>query len=53
MPRVRIVHWRELVCPGGRRAERIDGVEMWEPDEVHLTEAGAVVVWKWFLPQVR
>jgi hypothetical protein len=53
MPRVKIVRWRELVCPGGRRAEEIDGVHMWEPDDVHLTEAGAVVVWKWFLPQVR
>jgi peptidoglycan/LPS O-acetylase OafA/YrhL len=53
MPRVKIVRWRALVCPGGRRAEEIDGVQMWEPDEVHLTEAGAVVVWKWFLPQVR
>ncbi len=53
MPRVKIVHWRALVCPGGRRAEEIDGVHMWEPDDVHLTEAGAVIVWKWFLPQVR
>ncbi len=53
MPRVKIVHWRDLVCPGGKRAEDIDGVHLWEPDEVHLTEKGAVVVWKWFLPQVR
>jgi len=53
MPRVKIVRWRELVCPGGRRAEVIDGVRLWDPDEVHLTEAGAVLVWKWFLPQVR
>jgi peptidoglycan/LPS O-acetylase OafA/YrhL len=53
MPRVKIVRWRNLVCPGGHRIDEIDGVRMWEPDHTHLTEKGALVVWKWFLPQVR
>jgi hypothetical protein len=53
MAHVKIVHWRELVCPNGRRRENIDGVRMWEDDEVHLSKEGTVVVWKWFLPQVR
>ncbi|HEV7526502.1 MAG TPA: acyltransferase [Acidimicrobiia bacterium] len=53
MPRVRLVRWRTLVCPGGRRAEQIGGVQLWQPDEQHLTEAGAVEVWKWWLPQIR
>jgi SGNH domain (fused to AT3 domains) len=50
---VTIVHWRELVCPGGKRAEEIDGARLWEADNVHLTDAGALAVWRWFLPQVR
>jgi peptidoglycan/LPS O-acetylase OafA/YrhL len=49
---VKVVHWRELVCPGGRRVENIDGVQLWEPDNVHLTEGGAVVVWRWWLARV-
>jgi hypothetical protein len=53
MAHVKIVHWRDLVCPNARRAETIDGVRMWEDDEVHLSKEGTVVVWKWFLPQVR
>ncbi len=50
---VKIVDWRTLVCPGGHRAEEIDGVHMWQSDEQHLTDAGAVVVWKWWLPQLH
>ncbi len=53
MPNVRIVHWRALVCPGGHRVESIGGVHLWLPDEQHLSSAGAVVVWKWWLPQLR
>ena len=53
MPRVRIVHWRALVCPNGHRAERVGGVQLWHSDDQHLTDAGAVVVWKWWLPQLR
>ncbi len=53
MPRVSIVHWRTFVCPNGRRAETIDGVHMWQVDDQHLTEAGGVLVWKWWLPQIR
>ena len=52
-PNVQIVHWRTLVCPGGRRVESIGGVHLWLPDEQHLSSAGAVVVWKWWLPQLR
>jgi len=53
IPHVEIVHWRTLVCPHGQRAESLDGVRMWQPDGVHLTSAGGVVVWKWWLPQLR
>ena len=53
MPRVQIVHWRTLVCPGGKRAESVDGVRLWQPDDQHLTDDGAVIVWKWWLPQLR
>jgi peptidoglycan/LPS O-acetylase OafA/YrhL len=53
MPRVEIVHWRVLVCPNGHRIEEVDGVHLWQPDDVHLSEAGAVLVWKWWLPQLR
>jgi peptidoglycan/LPS O-acetylase OafA/YrhL len=52
IPNVKIVRWRELVCPNGQRADEIDGVRMWENDNVHLSEEGAVVVWKWWLPQL-
>ncbi len=52
MPHVELVHWRELVCPNGRRVEKIDGVQLWEPDNVHLKEGGAVIVWKWWLRQL-
>jgi hypothetical protein len=53
MPRVELVRWRTLVCPGGHRVEKLDGVRLWESDHVHLTEAGGVLVWKWWLPQLR
>jgi hypothetical protein len=53
MPNVEIVHWRTLVCPDGHRAESVGGVHLWQPDDQHLTYAGAVVVWKWWLPQLR
>jgi hypothetical protein len=26
---------------------------MWLPDDQHLSGAGAVVVWEWWLPQIR
>jgi peptidoglycan/LPS O-acetylase OafA/YrhL len=52
MPQVHIVHWRSLVCPGGKRAEKLDGADLWEGDDVHLSAKGAVQVWKWWLPQV-
>jgi hypothetical protein len=52
-PHVQIVDWRTLVCPGGHRAEVVDGVQLWQSDDQHLTDAGAVVVWKWWLPQLR
>jgi hypothetical protein len=53
MPRVAIVHWRAFVCPGSHRIESKNGVRLWQPDDVHLTEAGGVLVWKWWLPQLR
>lgn len=53
LPKVHIVDWRTLVCPGGHRAENIEGVHMWLADEQHVTDAGGVVVWKWWLPQLR
>ncbi len=53
MPRVAIVHWRAFVCPGSHRVESKNGVRLWQPDDVHLTEAGSVLVWKWWLPQLR
>jgi peptidoglycan/LPS O-acetylase OafA/YrhL len=53
MPNVKIVPWRDLVCPNGKRAEEIGGVHLWLPDDQHLSYPGAVVVWKWWLPQLR
>jgi hypothetical protein len=53
MPNVEIVHWRTLVCPNGTRAESVDRVHLWQPDDQHLTWEGAAVVWKWWLPQLR
>jgi hypothetical protein len=53
MPRVQIVHWRTLVCPGGHRVESVGGVRLWKIDDQHLDAAGAVVIWKWWLPQLR
>jgi hypothetical protein len=52
-PKVRIVDWRTLVCPGGHRAENVGGVHLWLADDQHLSYPGAVVVWKWWLPQLR
>jgi peptidoglycan/LPS O-acetylase OafA/YrhL len=53
MPHVEIVQWRNLVCPNDHRVESLHGVRLWEPDDVHLTEGGGVLVWKWWLPQLR
>jgi peptidoglycan/LPS O-acetylase OafA/YrhL len=53
MAHVSIVHWRTLVCPDGHRADTIGGVHMWQADDQHLTDAGGVVVWKWWLPRIR
>jgi peptidoglycan/LPS O-acetylase OafA/YrhL len=53
MPRVQIVRWRSLVCPGGHRVESVNGVRLWKIDDQHLTGDGAVVIWKWWLPQLR
>jgi peptidoglycan/LPS O-acetylase OafA/YrhL len=52
MPNVKIVPWRDLVCPGGHRVEKIDGKQLWEPDDAHLTAPGALAVWRWWLPQL-
>jgi len=53
LPHVKMVRWRMLVCPGNHRVETLHGVRLWKPDDVHLTEAGGVLVWKWWLPQLR
>jgi hypothetical protein len=53
LPHVEMVRWRALVCPNGRRAETLDGVRLWLPDDVHLSAAGGVLVWKWWVPQIR
>jgi hypothetical protein len=53
IPRVRIVHWRSFVCPGGHRVESIGGERLWLPDDQHLSAGGAFLVWKWWLPQLR
>ncbi len=53
MPRVQIVHWRTLVCPGGHRTERVGGVRLWKIDDQHLSDDGSVTIWKWWLPQLR
>jgi peptidoglycan/LPS O-acetylase OafA/YrhL len=53
VPHVSIVHWRDLVCPNGKRVEKVNGVQLWQTDNVHLTEQGVVQVWKWWLPQLR
>jgi len=52
-PRVSIVHWRALVCPNGHRVEQLDGRPAWQADNVHLSDSGALAVWRWWLPQVR
>jgi peptidoglycan/LPS O-acetylase OafA/YrhL len=53
MPRVELVPWRTLVCPGGHRVETLHGVRLWKSDHVHLTEQGGVLVWKWWLSRLR
>ena len=53
LPHVEMVRWRTLVCPNGHRVETLNGVRLWKSDDVHLTQAGGVLVWKWWLPQLR
>jgi peptidoglycan/LPS O-acetylase OafA/YrhL len=53
MPDVKIVDWRSLVCRDGHRTEDVGGVHLWQSDEQHLSDDGAVVVWKWWLPQLE
>jgi hypothetical protein len=53
LPHVEMVDWRTLVCPNGHRAETLNGVGLWLPDNVHLTYPGGVQVWKWWLAQLR
>jgi peptidoglycan/LPS O-acetylase OafA/YrhL len=53
MPNVEIVRWRAFVCPKDHRLDSLHGVRLWQPDDVHLTEAGGVLVWKWWLPKLR
>jgi peptidoglycan/LPS O-acetylase OafA/YrhL len=52
VPRVSVVRWRRLVCPNGQRVESVGGVRLWQADDVHLSEGGALVVWRWLLPQL-
>jgi hypothetical protein len=52
-PHVEMVPWRDLVCPHGKRAEQVNGVRVWDTDDVHLSNAGAQVVWSWFLPRLH
>jgi peptidoglycan/LPS O-acetylase OafA/YrhL len=52
-PRIRIIHWRSLVCPNGHRIEKLHGKQLWEHDDVHLTSEGAIEVWNWLLPQLH
>ncbi len=52
-PHVQLVNWRTLVCPDGHRVEELDGKPAWQADNVHLSDAGALAVWQWWLPQVR
>jgi hypothetical protein len=50
-PHVKVVPWRDIVCPGGTRAEEYNGVDLWESDGVHLTTEGAEAIWNWWLAQ--
>ena len=52
-PHVKIVHWRSIVCPGGKRVEKYLGQQLWQVDDVHLTEGGGRAIWRWWLPQIR
>jgi peptidoglycan/LPS O-acetylase OafA/YrhL len=52
-PHVEMVPWRDLVCPHGKRAEQVNGVHLWDTDDVHLTSAGAQEVWRWLLPKLH
>jgi peptidoglycan/LPS O-acetylase OafA/YrhL len=54
VPRVTVVHWRDLVCPHGKRANKLHGVGLWlNGDDEHLSVRGAIQVWKWWLPQLH
>ena len=52
-PDVHLVKFHALVCPDGHRVESIHGTDLWQGDGVHLSDAGAVYVWRWLLPQIR
>lgn len=50
-PAVGIVDYGSYLCPNGNERSEIDGVEM-RADGVHLTTAGASLVWRWLAPQL-
>ncbi|HET9728178.1 MAG TPA: acyltransferase family protein [Acidimicrobiia bacterium] len=52
LPRVRLVHWRTLVCPNGHHIDQLNGHQIWQADEAHLADAGSVAVWKWWLARL-
>jgi lysophospholipase L1-like esterase len=52
-PNVHLLKFHELVCPGGKYLESVHGNDLWQGDGVHLSDAGAVYVWRWLLPQIR
>ena len=40
-------------APTDTGPRRCSGVRLWQPDNVHLTSGGGLLVWKWWLPQLR
>jgi hypothetical protein len=53
LPDVHLVKFHTLVCPGGQHLETVHGEDLWQGDGVHLSDAGALFVWRWLLPQVK
>ncbi|HZD75294.1 MAG TPA: hypothetical protein VE776_15615, partial [Actinomycetota bacterium] len=50
--RMSLLDLRGFLCPGGRYADRMDGVKL-RYDGVHFSKGGAKLVWEWLGPQLR
>jgi peptidoglycan/LPS O-acetylase OafA/YrhL len=51
-PDIELYDWTEAICPSGKFAKVVDGIELRE-DGVHFTPDGATWAWRWLASAIR